>query len=191
MSLFKKKHVALGFLAAVVTLGFPGIVVRAQQQSFPPEVLAWADTVLYNGQILTVDDAFTITEAVAIRDEKFLAVGTNERIRAMAGPKTRLIDLKGRTVVPGFIDTHHHFHNYAQRGLMPRILFRTREQWLREIKRLVDVAEPGEWVILRADRTVDQPWAQSAFAMTRHDLTPSRPTTRSSSGPALRATTHW
>jgi len=175
MSLLKKEHLALGFLAAVATLGFPSIVVRAQQQSFPPEVLAWADTVLYNGQILTVDDSFTITEGVAIRDEKFLAVGTNQQIRAMAGPKTRLIDLKGKTVVPGFIDTHHHFHNYAQRGLMPRILFRTRQQWLREIKRLVDVAEPGEWVILRADRTVDQPWAQSAFSMTRHDLDPISP----------------
>ena len=144
-------------------------------QSPPAEVLAWADMVLYNGQVLTVDDAFTTAEAVAIRDNKFLAVGDNERIRAMAGPETRLIDLDGKTVVPGFIDTHHHFHNYAQRGLMPRVIFRTRDQWLGEIQRLVEAAEPGEWVILRADRTVDQPWAQSAFSMTRHDLDPISP----------------
>ena len=129
----------------VATLVIPGMVftTMARAQSPPPEVLAWADTVLYNGQVLTVDDAFTIGEAVAIRDAKFLAVGDNERIRAMAGPGTRLIDLEGKTVVPGFIDTHHHFHNYAQRGLMPRVIFRTRDQWLGEIQGLVEVAEPG------------------------------------------------
>ncbi len=99
----------------------------AWAQSPPLEVLAWADMVLHNGQVLTVDDAFTTAEAIAIRDAKFLAVGDNERIRAMAGPATRLIDLDGKTVVPGFIDTHHHFHNYAQRGLMPRVIFRTRD----------------------------------------------------------------
>ena len=76
--------------------------------SLPPEVLAYADMVFYHGQILTVDEQFTIAEAVAVRDGKFLAVGDNQRILAMAGPKTRRVDLEDRTVVPGFMDTHLH-----------------------------------------------------------------------------------
>ena len=74
--------------------------------NLPAEVIAYADMVFYNGQILTVDEQFTITKAVAVRDGKFLAVGDNQRILAMAGPLTRRIDLEGRTVVPGFMDTH-------------------------------------------------------------------------------------
>lgn len=178
MTFFKRKSLSVGILAAAVWIScFSGssFAVQAQQGSIPPEIMAWADMVLYNGKILTVDDDFTIVEAVALRDGMFLALGTNERIRAMSGPKTQLIDLQGKTVVPGFIDTHNHFHNAAQRGLMPRVIFTTRDQWLGEIKGLVDAAEPGEWVILRTDRTVDQPWAQSAFAMTRHDLDPISP----------------
>ena len=74
------------------------------QQGLPPEVLAYADTIFHNGKILTADDSFTVTEAVAIREGKFLAVGDNARIRRMAGPRTRVIDLQGKTVTPGLID---------------------------------------------------------------------------------------
>ena len=63
-------------------------------QSLPPEVVAYADTVFYNGKILTADEQFTIVEAVAIRGDKFLAVGDNQRILAMAGPQTRRVDLE-------------------------------------------------------------------------------------------------
>ena len=176
MSLFNKNHFALWIWTAAVLL--PGVSSRgleAQQRSVPPEVLAYADMVLYNGQILTVDDDFTIVEAVAIRDGEFLARGSNQRIRAMAGPNTRQINLAGKTVIPGFIDSHTHFHNRAERGLWPNLVFQTRDQWLRQVKNLVDAKEPGEWVIFRTSRTVDQPWAQSSFGMTRHDLDPISP----------------
>ncbi|MBI4465566.1 MAG: hypothetical protein HY647_12755, partial [Acidobacteria bacterium] len=82
--------------------------LQAQPAGLPPEVVAYADIVLYNGQILTVDEDFSTAEAVAIRDGKFLAVGRTDRILAMAGPKTQKIDLKGKTAVPGIIDTHMH-----------------------------------------------------------------------------------
>ncbi len=110
MRLLKKKHLALGFLAAVATLCIPGItsVARAQQQSLPPEILAYPDMIVYNGQVLTVDDAFSTAQAFAVRDGKFLAVGTNQRINALAGPETWQIELKGRSAVPGFIDTDNH-----------------------------------------------------------------------------------
>ncbi len=67
-----------------------------------------ADLILYNGKILTVDPAFSVAQAVAIRGERFLAAGSNESIRGMAGPQTKQIDLRGRTVIPGLMDGHLH-----------------------------------------------------------------------------------
>ena len=96
------------FLAAALTGG--GV---AAQEGLPPEVLAYAELIFHNGNIITADDAFTLAEAVAIRDGKFLAVGDSARILRMAGPNTRVVDLQGKTVTPGFIDTHFHLHNYA------------------------------------------------------------------------------
>ena len=176
MRLFNKNHFALWIWTAAVLLpGGSSRGLEAQQPSVPPEVLAYADIVLYNGQVLTVDDDFTIAEAVAIRDGKFLALGSDQRIRALAGPNTRQIDLQGKSVVPGFIDTHNHYNGYAERGLIPRVIFRDRAQWVADIKKLVDAAQPGEWVILRSGRNVDQPWAESSFGMTKEDLDPISP----------------
>src|SRR5437870_836365 len=67
-----------------------------------------ADLVLLNGKIVTVDRDFSIKQAVAIKDGKFLAVGSNDEIRRFAAPNTRTIDLKGRTVLPGLFDSHTH-----------------------------------------------------------------------------------
>src|SRR5215831_9014872 len=71
---------------------------------------AWAqvDTILINGKILTVDDNFTTREAIAIQGSAIAAVGRSADIRKLAGPKTRVIDLQGRTVIPGLIDSHLH-----------------------------------------------------------------------------------
>ena len=179
----RRLHVWMGLLLGWVMVswgvsnGFLGVpwVVQAQQSSIPAEILAYPNIIAYNGKVLTVDDAFTTVQAFAVRDGKFLAIGTDQRIRALAGPDTRQIDLKGKSVVPGFIDTHNHYNGYAERGLIPRVIFRTRDQWVAEIKELVDVAEPGEWVILRSERTVDQPRAESSFGMTRDELDPISP----------------
>jgi len=67
-----------------------------------------ADTILVNGKILTVDSHFSTRNALAIRDGKITAVGSNADARKQAGPRTRVIDLQGRTVIPGFIDSHIH-----------------------------------------------------------------------------------
>lgn len=71
----------------------------------PVELIAYPSLVLYNGKVLTVDRAFTVAEAVAVRDGRILSVGTNDQVRPLAGPQTRLIDLAGKSVVPGFIDS--------------------------------------------------------------------------------------
>jgi len=67
-----------------------------------------ADLVLHNGRIVTVDGGFTIARAVAVRGDRFVAVGDDARIRLLASAKTRQIDLRGRTVIPGLMDGHLH-----------------------------------------------------------------------------------
>ena len=78
-------------------------VAMVAQPPVPSQLVAYADLVLHNGQVLTVDQQFTVAEAIAVRDGKVLAAGPNAEILALAGPKTRSIDLAGRTVTPGFI----------------------------------------------------------------------------------------
>jgi len=67
-----------------------------------------ADTVYVNGKIITVDKAFTIAQAVAVKDGKFVGVGTSDEMRRYASPTTRVVDLKGRAVIPGLMDSHTH-----------------------------------------------------------------------------------
>ncbi len=141
-------------LALFMTLEFPGVPARAQQANLPPEVVAYADTVLYNGKILTADDKFTIAEAVAIRDGKFLAVGKTDRILTMAGPNTKKIDVKGKTVTPGIIDLHQHpftegFLSYwAQKWVPNETEWRNPDEALKGIARAVARAKPGEVVLI-------------------------------------------
>ncbi len=86
-------------LAAFATL-------RAQAPRLPRSPAP--DIVIYNANVITVDGSFLVAEAVAIAGDRFMAVGTSEQMRALAGPATRMIDLKGRTVIPGLMDNHLH-----------------------------------------------------------------------------------
>src|SRR5215470_15024651 len=65
-----------------------------------------ADIVLLSGKVITVDDRFTIAEALAIKGERILAVGSNAEVEKHKGPLTRVVDLNRRTVIPGLIDNH-------------------------------------------------------------------------------------
>ena len=65
--------------------------------------------VLVNGKIVTVDDQFSVRQAVAIDGDRVAAVGSDEAVRAQAGPQATVIDLGGKTVIPGLIDNHNHF----------------------------------------------------------------------------------
>ena len=67
-----------------------------------------ADLVLRNGKIVTVDRGFSIKQAVAVKDGRFLTVGSDRDMRPLTGPRTRVIDLAGHTVIPGLIDSHIH-----------------------------------------------------------------------------------
>ena len=134
---------------------------EAQEANLPPEVIRYADTILYNGKILTADNSFTVADAVAVRDGRFMAVGQTATIQRMAGPNTRRIDLKGKTVTPGIIDLHGGpggsamMRRWAAKWLSGERQWRTKEEALDGLKRAVAKAKPGEAVILpRSDLSV-------------------------------------
>jgi hypothetical protein len=91
-------------LLLLVLLLAPGLIASTAAQ-VPADLVNYPSLVLYNAKVLTVDAQFTIAEAVAARDGRILAVGTNAEIKRLAGPRTRVIDAGGRSVVPGFIDS--------------------------------------------------------------------------------------
>ena len=120
-----------------------------------------ADMILYSGEILTVDEDFSVAEAVAIRDGKITAVGSSAEVLRQAGPNTLRIDLKGKTVVPGLIDTHSHVQSYAQRSYGGQLnsdqmrnypinfrIVKSTDDVLNQIRRTLDAidAQPGEWI---------------------------------------------
>jgi predicted amidohydrolase YtcJ len=72
------------------------------------------DMVIHNAKIVTVDEKFSIAEAAAIKDGRFIVVGTNQQVLNSAGRDTQTVDMQGRTVLPGFNDTHLHL---ASRGI--------------------------------------------------------------------------
>jgi predicted amidohydrolase YtcJ len=83
-------------------------VAFALASSAGPAAQGPADTIFYNGQIVTMWAERAVVEAVAIRGDRFVAVGSTAEIRKLAGPATDEIDLRGRTVLPGLQDSHTH-----------------------------------------------------------------------------------
>src|SRR5437868_569178 len=104
--------------------------------------------VLYNGKIHTVDASNPRAEAVAIAGDRFLAVGSNREMDALATPRTKTIDLGGQTVVPGFIDAHTHVADSGLRHLREvdcdlRSIAAIQEA----IRKRAAVTPKGEWVL--------------------------------------------
>ncbi len=76
-----------------------------------------ADLILRNGKIATVDRASSMVQAIAIRGDRIVATGSDAAMTALAGPSTQVLDLKGRTVIPGLHDSHLHTMNGGQNEL--------------------------------------------------------------------------
>jgi len=107
------------------------------------------DEIFYNGKIVTVDGSFSIQQAIAVRGEAILAVGSSAAVRQLAGPATRLTDLHGRTVIPGLMDNHNHLYNSAwieYRGVDLNGA-KSKQEMLDRIRQAVARAKPGEPVI--------------------------------------------
>src|SRR6185503_19534844 len=131
---------------------------RLRAQSVPAELINYPETIFFNGKVVTMNDAATISQAAAIRQGKFLAVGTNAEILRLGGPKTVRIDLKRKTVLPGFIDTHSHPHEYSldtyASDSVPELRMKTVtgnsfQDLLKGVESLALEAKPDEWLMLR------------------------------------------
>ena len=141
----------------------------AQQQPAP-------DFVLTNGKIITVDDRFTIAQAVAVLGERFIAVGSNQEIAGLAGPNTTVIDLEGRSVIPGLIDNHAHI---MEEGPIWQLELRldgieTRAQALHLIRERAMALGPGEWVFTLGGWAIDQ-FTDDRSDFTREELDAAAP----------------
>jgi predicted amidohydrolase YtcJ len=130
-----------------------------------------ADLILSNGKIITVDERFTIAQALAIRGERVVAVGTNQEIARLAGPTTQRIDLRGRAVIPGLIDNHMHL---LRAGSTWQWEVRwdgvgSRKQALDMLRARTKAVGRGEWVYSLGGWTIDQ-FSDDKRPFTREEL---------------------
>jgi len=89
-------------------LRFSAVLLACALSTARAEAPVAAETVFLHGKIVTLDAAGTVVEAVAVADGRILAIGSDAKVRKLAGARTEVIDLRGRTVLPGFIDGHAH-----------------------------------------------------------------------------------
>ena len=112
-------------------------------QASPPEAI------YVNGRIITVDEAFTIAQAMAVSKGRFTAVGTDAEIRSLAEPSTQVVDLRGQTVVPGFGDSH--IHNAGGGPGVALSFARTIDEVLAAVSARVKTTGPEGVVISNSD----------------------------------------
>jgi predicted amidohydrolase YtcJ len=106
-----------------------------------------ADLILHNGFIWTVDSKNSTAQAVAIRDGRFIAVGSNRDVLKLRGPRTKVIDLVGRFALPGFNDNHVHFQSAAQFLEFNVMAVSAQEEFIRRVKEVIASLPKGEWVV--------------------------------------------
>ena len=107
-----------------------------------------ADLILKNGKVVTVDENFTVAQALAIRDDRVLAVGSNEELKRHTGRDTRIVDLRGKTVIPGLIDGHAHMDREGLKTIFPSLgRVRSIKDVQARISELAQKTRPGEWIV--------------------------------------------
>ena len=107
-----------------------------------------ADLILLNGKIVTVDDRFSIAQALAIRGQRIVAVGTNADVEKLKGPTTRTMDLAGRTVIPGLIDNHAHWIRAAEHDELRFDGVTSRAQAVKLLTDRVQATPAGQWIVV-------------------------------------------
>ncbi|HVL12185.1 MAG TPA: amidohydrolase family protein, partial [Gemmata sp.] len=108
-----------------------------------------ADLIVHNAKVVTVDAKFSVAEAVAARGGKLVAVGANAEVLKLRGEKTRVIDAKGRTVLPGLYDSHVHPVGAALSEVGDPIpLLRSIPEVLEYIKKRAATTPAGQWIVI-------------------------------------------
>lgn len=141
-----KRLYVTGILIAgtVLMIALAASFPLAAQEMMSPDP---ADLILRNGLIYTVDSTNTLTEAVAIRGGKFVFVGSNKDVKKYQGKQTRVIDLKGQFVLPGFSDNHVHFAAAAQFLEFNIMRAATQQEFIARVKDVVARLPKGEWIL--------------------------------------------
>jgi len=124
-----------------------------------------ATRVLVNGKIVTVDERFSIASAVAVDGDRVTATGTSAEILAGAGPAAEVVDLGGRTVIPGLIDNHNHFVRATEQAEVRLDGVRSRADALSALGRGAAELAPGQWLLTLGG------WHEEQWAGDRRELT--------------------
>jgi len=139
---------------AATAAALAALAIRSPQplalHALPQGAARPADLVLRNGKIVTVDNARPEAQAIAINGDTITALGSNQDIQAFVGPATRVIDLRGALVTPGFIDAHIHFTGVGDAA--KNLKLATAKNWddiVRMVGEAAKKAKPGEWILGR------------------------------------------
>ncbi|HEX6973063.1 MAG TPA: amidohydrolase [Vicinamibacterales bacterium] len=133
---------ALVLSTLAVVAARPAVVQQAPVQP--------ADLVVTNAKVVTVDDARSEAQAVAVRGDKIAALGTSDEIKRYVGPNTQVIDAKGQLVIPGFIESHGHFTGIGDAQINLQLMKATSwDEIVAMVAEAVKKAKPGEWIIGR------------------------------------------
>ncbi len=116
-----------------------------------------ADSIYINGTIYTVDNANSVVESVAIKDGKILQVGNFENAKHLIGDSTTIVDLTGKVMTPGFIESHGHLMGLGHSELNLNLMnIKNYDEMVALVAEAVEKAEPGEWILGRG-------WHQSKW----------------------------
>ncbi len=120
-----------------------------------------ADIAYVNGKVYTVDQGFSIVTAFAVSGDRFLAAGSDGQIRSLCTKDTEIVDLKGRVVVPGLIDSHLHINNTGAMKLELDVVSKQRQEIIGLVAQAHEKAQPGEWIVGRG--WINDEWPDSTF----------------------------
>ena len=139
----RRRDILNGAAGATLATALHNLPAQAAQAVVRP-----ADFVLKNGKIITVDRAFTIAQAIGISAEKIVAVGPEAAMAVHITPATRIIDLQGKAVIPGLVDSHAHMDREGLKDVFPSL---GKVRSIRDIQdRIAELArskKPGEWIV--------------------------------------------
>ena len=155
-------------LLALFAIASSAVVGQEPAGGLPPEVAehGFADMVLVNGKIVSMDDAGnndnpgSIHQAMAVKKGRIVALGADEYIRTLASGSTQVIDLKGKTVIPGIVETHSHIYGIERWAKdvgipLPRTVSipegdtveETRKNIQDTLKKVAEEVKPGDWIV--------------------------------------------